>query len=403
MQVVVRVLAAARDGLGVRLVQWAVQRDHLHLLVEPESERRRARASGVVHSLREAAQSGLRSARRHVRRPLSRGPAAVSAAGAERSRVCPPQRASPRRGPRRATAGRARRMLVRPLLRRLGTSAHTDTGVLEHHGHTRDDMAAPHRMAAARARRSARGARSAAAIDDAPSHDPSAARRTFARSPASRPRSSPSLKLHRSGARVSAYPPPRLSHSRATPAAIPSRAATAGRPNGRHPSAVMSPSTSRLHEHLGLRPRALEAAREELRRDSALRGLVRRREYASLRDPTEQRTHVIGRAGRVEHADLARRQDDCGAPPSDTNPRAPRSSACLTVEASRCHTVGEAPCSRASASSTRSESGATSRAGPRAREVGVVQLEVPPQLLGVVAHRREVAPVRARPQPRELR
>jgi hypothetical protein len=39
MQVVWRVFAAARDRLGVRLVQWSVQRDHVHLLVEPESER----------------------------------------------------------------------------------------------------------------------------------------------------------------------------------------------------------------------------------------------------------------------------------------------------------------------------------------------------------------------------
>jgi hypothetical protein len=39
MQVVWRVFAAARDRLGVRLVQWSVQRDRVHLLVEPESER----------------------------------------------------------------------------------------------------------------------------------------------------------------------------------------------------------------------------------------------------------------------------------------------------------------------------------------------------------------------------
>ena len=38
MHVVSRVFAAARDRLGVRLVQWAAQRDHLHLIVEPESE-----------------------------------------------------------------------------------------------------------------------------------------------------------------------------------------------------------------------------------------------------------------------------------------------------------------------------------------------------------------------------
>ena len=37
MRVVWRVFAAARERLGVRLVQWAVQRDHLHLIVEPES------------------------------------------------------------------------------------------------------------------------------------------------------------------------------------------------------------------------------------------------------------------------------------------------------------------------------------------------------------------------------
>jgi hypothetical protein len=39
MQVVWRVFKAARDRVGVRLVQWSAQRDHLHLIVEPESER----------------------------------------------------------------------------------------------------------------------------------------------------------------------------------------------------------------------------------------------------------------------------------------------------------------------------------------------------------------------------
>ena len=38
MRVVVRVFATARDRLGVRLVQWAAQRDHLHLIAEPQSE-----------------------------------------------------------------------------------------------------------------------------------------------------------------------------------------------------------------------------------------------------------------------------------------------------------------------------------------------------------------------------
>ena len=39
MQVVWRVFAAARDRLGVRLVHWSVQRDHVHLIVEPQSEK----------------------------------------------------------------------------------------------------------------------------------------------------------------------------------------------------------------------------------------------------------------------------------------------------------------------------------------------------------------------------
>ena len=39
MRVVFRVFAAARDRLGVRLVHWSVQHGHIHLLVEPESER----------------------------------------------------------------------------------------------------------------------------------------------------------------------------------------------------------------------------------------------------------------------------------------------------------------------------------------------------------------------------
>jgi len=38
MAVVFRVFAAARSRLGMRLAQWSVQRDHLHLIVEPESE-----------------------------------------------------------------------------------------------------------------------------------------------------------------------------------------------------------------------------------------------------------------------------------------------------------------------------------------------------------------------------
>ena len=38
MQVVWRAFAAARDRLGMRLVHWSAQRDHLHLLVEPESK-----------------------------------------------------------------------------------------------------------------------------------------------------------------------------------------------------------------------------------------------------------------------------------------------------------------------------------------------------------------------------
>jgi hypothetical protein len=44
MKVVWRVFAAARDRLGMRLVHWAAQRDHLHLIVEPESEKALARA-----------------------------------------------------------------------------------------------------------------------------------------------------------------------------------------------------------------------------------------------------------------------------------------------------------------------------------------------------------------------
>jgi REP element-mobilizing transposase RayT len=39
MHVVWRAFAAARDRLGMRLVHWSAQRDHLHLLVEPESGR----------------------------------------------------------------------------------------------------------------------------------------------------------------------------------------------------------------------------------------------------------------------------------------------------------------------------------------------------------------------------
>jgi REP-associated tyrosine transposase len=44
MSVAWRVFAAARDRLGMRLVHWAVQRDHLHLVVEPESGRALSRA-----------------------------------------------------------------------------------------------------------------------------------------------------------------------------------------------------------------------------------------------------------------------------------------------------------------------------------------------------------------------
>jgi REP element-mobilizing transposase RayT len=39
MRVVWRVFAAARGRLGLRLVDWSAQRDHVHLIVEPESEK----------------------------------------------------------------------------------------------------------------------------------------------------------------------------------------------------------------------------------------------------------------------------------------------------------------------------------------------------------------------------
>ena len=38
MKVLWTAFAAAKNRLGVRLAQWSVQRDHLHLLVEPEDE-----------------------------------------------------------------------------------------------------------------------------------------------------------------------------------------------------------------------------------------------------------------------------------------------------------------------------------------------------------------------------
>jgi hypothetical protein len=37
MRVVFRAFAAARGRLGVRICQWSAQRDHLHLLIEPDS------------------------------------------------------------------------------------------------------------------------------------------------------------------------------------------------------------------------------------------------------------------------------------------------------------------------------------------------------------------------------
>jgi REP-associated tyrosine transposase len=44
MRVVWRVFGAARDRLGARLVHWAVQRDHVHLIVEPEGKGALSRA-----------------------------------------------------------------------------------------------------------------------------------------------------------------------------------------------------------------------------------------------------------------------------------------------------------------------------------------------------------------------
>jgi REP element-mobilizing transposase RayT len=39
MQVVWRAFSAARERLGMRLVHWSAQRDHLHLIVEPDSQK----------------------------------------------------------------------------------------------------------------------------------------------------------------------------------------------------------------------------------------------------------------------------------------------------------------------------------------------------------------------------
>jgi REP-associated tyrosine transposase len=44
VRVVWRVFAAARERLGARLVHWAVQRDHVHLIVEPADQRALSRA-----------------------------------------------------------------------------------------------------------------------------------------------------------------------------------------------------------------------------------------------------------------------------------------------------------------------------------------------------------------------
>jgi len=44
MRVLWAVFAAARSRLGMRLAEWSVQRDHLHLIVEPEGEKELSRA-----------------------------------------------------------------------------------------------------------------------------------------------------------------------------------------------------------------------------------------------------------------------------------------------------------------------------------------------------------------------
>ena len=101
MKVVWRAFAAARDRLGVRLVHWSAQRDHLHLIVEPESER--ALSRGVQGLCIRLAKSVNRAFGRHGRVfadryhgvPLRSPRQARNAPSA----CVPAQRASPRRCP----------------------------------------------------------------------------------------------------------------------------------------------------------------------------------------------------------------------------------------------------------------------------------------------------------------
>ena len=158
MRVVWRVFAAARERLGVRLAQWAVQRDHLHLIVEPAS-----------HA---ALSRGMQGLCVRLAKQLNRALGRRGRVFADRFHGVPLR--SPRQtrnalayvllNERHHRVGRgerplygSRRLLVEPLLRRVDIGANADPGLLARHDRAGDDMAPPRGLEAWGPHRPARG------------------------------------------------------------------------------------------------------------------------------------------------------------------------------------------------------------------------------------------------------
>ena len=160
MQVVWRVLAAARYRLGVRLVQWAAQRDHLHLIVEPESEHALSRGMQglcirlVKHLNRDLGRRGKVFADRYhavlLRTPRQARNALAYVLFNERHHAVG-------RGEKPSVALDA--CSSSPLFEGW-TRPRAPTPGFWSDDRARGDMDAPHRLEASRTRRSTRGARS---------------------------------------------------------------------------------------------------------------------------------------------------------------------------------------------------------------------------------------------------
>jgi REP element-mobilizing transposase RayT len=122
--VVMTAVALARDRFGMRIVEFSIQRDHIHLILEAEDAERLGkalRALGVRLARRLSALFG--PPRSRLPRALSPPDAHDAEAGPQRARVRALQLPQAPRERRRRSSGPHRRVLERSLVRRLGGRA----------------------------------------------------------------------------------------------------------------------------------------------------------------------------------------------------------------------------------------------------------------------------------------